>query len=165
MTLPIWAAIYKGRRRRAGKSGTLRHTYSSSRRSPKHAALASFLPSRMKGVGAQASCVLQATKGRLVPSVLTNKQVRIHVGSVIRSGSSYVWSMYIWSQFWFGNINWKFTGKLDSLQIVVPHAITVLQDAAPRTFTTLYTIKRQFVHVSSHTILVLFVDTSHQLVM
>ena len=45
------------------------------------------------------------------------------------------------------------TGKLESLQIVVPHEITVLQDAAPRTFTTLYTIKRQMFRVSRHTIL------------
>ena len=45
------------------------------------------------------------------------------------------------------------TGKLESLQIVVPHEITVLQDAAPRTFITLYTIKRQMFRVSRHTIL------------
>ena len=37
---------------------TLLHTDKSSQRSPKDAALASFLPNRMKGDGAQASCVL-----------------------------------------------------------------------------------------------------------
>ena len=39
--------------------------------------------------------------------------------------------------------------SLTYLQVVVPHAITVLQDAAPRTFTTLYnTINRQFFNAS-----------------
>ena len=40
------------------------------------------------------------------------------------------------------------TMELESLQIVVPHVVTVLQVAAPRTFTILYTIKRQIVTVS-----------------
>ena len=48
------------------------------------------------------------------------------------------------------------TIELESLQIVVPHVVTVLQVAAPRTFTILYTIKRQMFSVSRHTILAIF---------